>query len=231
MSSWVLSCTVVAPAHRPTPSHITPRVARQKASAFNQPLSFDTSSVTGMLDLFSVRACPVLPICSGALSCTLRAPRSPAVSHLPARSSPRMSPPMSVLVTRQQASAFNQPLSLDTSSVTSMAYMFYVRAVLALPPPCPVVPPCTLLAPLLHRQCPTPCRLLTPHIAPLVTRQRALAFNQPLSFDTSSVTDMYQMFYVRSAHALPPNSPVGFSLHALLTTTHTPPRTCPNVVP
>ena len=31
---------------------------------------------------------------------------------------------------------------------------------------------------------------------------RASAFNQPLSFDTSSVTDMSYMFYVRSAHAL-----------------------------
>ena len=30
------------------------------------------------------------------------------------------------------------------------------------------------------------------------TRQHAYAFNQPLSFDTSSVTDMSYMFYVRS---------------------------------
>jgi len=34
------------------------------------------------------------------------------------------------------------------------------------------------------------------------TRQQAWAFNQPLSFDTSSVTSMREMFYVRSAHAL-----------------------------
>jgi len=31
-----------------------------------------------------------------------------------------------------------------------------------------------------------------------------LAFNQPLSFDTSSVTTMSGMFYVRSAHAPKP---------------------------
>jgi hypothetical protein len=36
------------------------------------------------------------------------------------------------------------------------------------------------------------------------TRQGASAFNQPLSFDTSSVTNMGDMFYVRSAHALGP---------------------------
>jgi hypothetical protein len=34
------------------------------------------------------------------------------------------------------------------------------------------------------------------------TRQDAHAFNQPLSFDTSKVTNMYRMFIVRSARAL-----------------------------
>ena len=36
------------------------------------------------------------------------------------------------------------------------------------------------------------------------TRQYASAFNQPLSFDTSSVTNMWNMFWVRSARALGP---------------------------
>jgi hypothetical protein len=39
----------------------------------------------------------------------------------------------------------------------------------------------------------------------LSTRQNAFVFNKPLSFDTSKVTDMTHMFYVRSARALPPN--------------------------
>ena len=38
--------------------------------------------------------------------------------------------------------------------------------------------------------------------AVLATRQGALAFNQPLSFDTSSVTSLKHMFVVRSARAL-----------------------------
>jgi len=38
------------------------------------------------------------------------------------------------------------------------------------------------------------------------TRQGASAFNQPLSFDTSSVTTMYRMFKVRSARALGPQA-------------------------
>jgi len=37
-----------------------------------------------------------------------------------------------------------------------------------------------------------------------LTRQRAHAFNQPLSFDTSKVTTMFGMFEVRSARALTP---------------------------
>jgi hypothetical protein len=36
------------------------------------------------------------------------------------------------------------------------------------------------------------------------TRQHAYAFNQPLSFDTSKVTDIGGMFTVRSARALAP---------------------------
>jgi hypothetical protein len=44
---------------------------------------------------------------------------------------------------------------------------------------------------------------LTPHRTPLLsTRQYAPAFNQPLSWDTSNVTDMSGMFYVRPARAL-----------------------------
>ena len=43
---------------------------------------------------------------------------------------------------------------------------------------------------------------LAPHCMPalLSTRQQAYAFNQPLSLDTSSVTDMSQMFFVRPAY-------------------------------
>jgi len=36
----------------------------------------------------------------------------------------------------------------------------------------------------------------------LLIRQDASAFNQPLSFDTSNVTEMRDMFTVRSARAL-----------------------------
>ena len=41
---------------------------------------------------------------------------------------------------------------------------------------------------------------------PLSTRQLAEAFNQPLSFDTSRVTTMEEMFEVHSTRALSPDS-------------------------
>ena len=41
------------------------------------------------------------------------------------------------------------------------------------------------------------------HAPPLATWQQAAAFNQPLNFDTSSLTFMDGMFYVRSARVPP----------------------------
>ena len=109
----------------------------------------------------------------------------------------------------QRASAFNQPLSLDTSSVTTMSRMLSVRWLFArtLRPISTVGPfPCCRL----RRRRSAALRLLTgltpTSYAPLSTRQLASAFNQPLSFDTSSVTDMGFMFYVRPVRALRPIS-------------------------
>ena len=85
----------------------------------------------------------------------------------------------------QEAKAFNQPLSLETSSVTDMNGMFKVRSTHALP-----------------RLTPS----FSAHMRPLFlmtflrfdSAQEASAFNQLLSLDTSSVTDMSSMFSVRS---------------------------------
>ena len=101
--------------------------------------------------------------------------------------------------------AFNQPLSFDTSKVTTMKEMFRVRSARALTPialsrALPVHAADCLAAtqrPHASRAAPFPAS----H-ARLSTRQDAHAFNQPLSFDTSKVTNMREMFAVRSAHAL-----------------------------
>ena len=101
---------------------------------------------------------------------------------------------------------FNQSLSFDTSKVTTMYAMFYVRSARDLLPSLESAPP---RACRLRRRHPSPSRLLAlaPRAAPYAlfsTRQGASAFNQPLSFDTSRVITMHAMFYVRSAHALGP---------------------------
>ena len=81
-----------------------------------------------------------------------------------------------------------------------MNNMFVVRSAPTLPPQALVRPSlCALLA------LPRPHALPPPGPPPrrasnalLSTRQDAYAFNQPLSFDTSSVADMRNMLSVRS---------------------------------
>ena len=134
-------------------------------------------------------------------TCATAAPRPPD-------SWPASHPALyALLSTRQFANSFDQPLSLDTSSVTDMSYMVSVRSARALAPSLRPGPP---RAHHLRRRSPTASRLLARISRPasyalLLTRQGASAFNQPLSLDTSSVTAMDGMFYVRSARALAPS--------------------------
>ena len=94
-------------------------------------------------------------------------------------------------MTPQGASTFNEPLSLDTSSVTDMSHMFEV----ANPPPGRMSSR-FLRTRCVHRHRPPRFALVT--CLCLRTPQDTGRFNQPLSFDTSSVTDMSYMFKVRS---------------------------------
>ena len=61
------------------------------------------------------------------------------------------------------------------------------------------------LAPPPPHTLPPPGAHLAPHRLPLPsTRQQSTTYNQPLSLNTSMVTNMYGMFNVRSARALAP---------------------------
>ena len=185
-------------------------LTRQNARAFNQPLDLNTSSVTDISYMFGVRPARALPPISTVGSSPARCLRHRHPT--PSRFSARMLPTLHALLsTRQQASAFNQPLSFDTSKVSSMTLMFLVR-------PTPALPPISGRAPPLHaagmhcvaciavaRRPPAPRPAPRPASYALVSnRQSATAFNQPLSFDTSEVTDMNAMFMVRSTQALRP---------------------------
>ena len=111
---------------------------------------------------------------------------------------------------RQAAAAFNQPLSFDTSRVTNMAGMFEVRSpARALPaePPSRGSSACGPFAPAAAPRAFRPAHLAsyrTPYFRP---RQAAAAFNQPVNFNTSRVTNMAGMFLVRSPRVLCPPSP------------------------
>ena len=152
--------------------------------------------------------------------CTLPGlpPQRPPVSL------PSMSPSWyASLWTRQGATAFNQPLSLDASSVTNIDYMFMVRL-----RACPCAhSPIGLASPQLAprstpRPPPRPAR--RPHGMPLLTWQYATAFNQSLSLNTSKVTRMSSVFQVRSARAHATQSPVESSLHVAWAAAPTPSR-------
>ena len=117
----------------------SPSTRQVVAYAFNQPLSFDASSVTDMEGMFAstigwmfyVRSARALG--PQALSRAL----SPCMPLVCAATTPQALPPPGSIPlppashalpsTRQGASAFNQPLSFDTSSVTTMISMFAVR--------------------------------------------------------------------------------------------------------
>ena len=112
-----------------TSSRITcPRLStRQGAKAFNQALSFDTSKVTDMSQMFSVRSAHALSpqsLESDPLFVHVACPHASRAVPRPA-SHARLS-------TLQGASAFNQELSFDTSKVTTMEYMLMVRSARAL---------------------------------------------------------------------------------------------------
>ena len=157
---------------------------RQAAPKFNQKLTFDTSSVTNMYYMFLSASAFNQPLSFDTSSVT------------------------NMGYMFYNAGAFNQPLTLDTSGVTSMRYMFGVRSARALWPPafgCPTLKRATCAAATARPPVSRPAPCSASH-ALFSTRQDARAFNQPLTFDTSSVTAMPHMFLVRSARAMPVQS-------------------------
>ena len=119
------------------------RLGTQEAQVFNQPLSFDTSSVTDIHDMFKVRLAHSRARCRPhrdillsvshassapqhtlpAAQCAIRS--TPLVHSTFAFQSAQQSP---FRLCTQKSMAFNQPLSFDTSRVTNMGSMFEVCA-------------------------------------------------------------------------------------------------------
>ena len=76
--------------------------------------NWDTSGVTSMRYMFRVRFARALP--------------SQALGRAASRCMPRIACACTLRSTRQGATTFNQPLSFDTSKVTTMYAMFNVRS-------------------------------------------------------------------------------------------------------
>ena len=120
------------------------------------------------------------PISSWLVSCTLLAPAPrPMIYPYTRGISPSSYLPLS---TWQGASAFNQPLSLDTSRVMDMGYMFYVRL-----RACPV--PNLQLARLLHPA----CARTSPHDLPTHTRSISPCFCECVPFPLGSMQVGYPL--------------------------------------
>ena len=114
-----------------SPASHTPLFTRQWTNAFNQPLTFDTSSVRDMYSMFYVRSTPAHATHS-PVGPTLRVTwaTAPTRSRLLARLPPSQH---AFLGARQDTihpylSVFNQPLNFNTSSFTNMDHMLYVRS-------------------------------------------------------------------------------------------------------
>jgi len=114
-----------------------------------------------------------------------------------------------------------------------MYAMFYVRSARALAPlplsrALPVHADCVAATQRPHASRAAP---LPASHARLSTRQNVYAFNQPLSFDTSKVTNINAMFNVRSARALAPLLSRSILVHAACAAIAprplTPHRMCP----
>ena len=134
---------------------------RQGASGFNQPLSLDTSSVTGMSSMFSVRsarALPAAPIAGSssprAVACAAASPRLPATG-------PACHPSSDASLFDPTGRVFVQPAA-EPRHVQRHKHGVHVSGALRA---CPGSKPHSWVLPArrLRRGHPTPSRLLTPH--------------------------------------------------------------------
>ena len=147
-----------------------------------------------MKQMFQVRPPRALDPTAVHAATAATAPGTPAFRAAPRRAT------HAHLSTRQDAAKFNQPLSFDTSRITTMDRMFKVPPAHALTSSLESGPPPALCHPISWAVARRATR------ARLSTRQGASAFNQALSFDTSKTTNMNNMFAVRSARALSPTA-------------------------
>ena len=161
-----MPCAPPSPRPAPRPTSYALLSARQYAREFNQPLTFDTFSVKDMSYMFLVRSARGLrPIYSRTLPCTLLASPSPAITSRLCRPAAPRPASYALILARQYARAFNQPLSFDTSSVAMMSSMFKVRSARVCPQCVYSSPPLArCLCAVVTQRLPSPSSHLAPRV-------------------------------------------------------------------
>jgi len=151
------------------------------ADAFNQPLTFDTSSVTTMEGMFAHASSFNQPLTFNTAKVTTMSWMFAAARafNQPLTFNTAQVTDMSFMF--EGATAFNQTLTFDTSQVTTMRQMFYKATSFN-----------------------QPLDWDTSQVTTMVLMFcKATAFNQPLTFNTSKVTDMEEMFQGATAMTYP----------------------------
>ena len=223
--SQALPCTPFAP-RSPASSRLPvlftsfhtvcpPFDSRQYASAFNQPLSFETSGVTSMAYMFFVRSSPC-PAPNLQSSPPLHTICTAVARLLPPPGTLHLFPHRMPSIRLSAVRASVQPAP-ELRNVRRHKHDLHVQRAL-LPEPCSQSAVKPSPARRVHRGRPPPpagtLHLARTVCSPFGSRQSASAFDQPLSFDTSSVTNMKTMFYVRSSPCPAPNLQSTPPLHA-----------------
>ncbi|KAL1496838.1 hypothetical protein AB1Y20_014424 [Prymnesium parvum] len=144
----------------------------REASSFDQPLDWDTSSVTDMREMFDGASSFNQPLNWDTSSVTTMRYMFQEASSFNELLNWDTSSVTTIRGMFSSATSFNQPLSWDTSSVTDMLGMFYGASSFN-----------------------QPLNWDTSSVTTMYRMFReASSFNQPLNWDTSSVTDMGYMF-------------------------------------
>ena len=168
-------------------------LAGQGASTFNQPLSFNTASVTTMAGMFrvcSARA-PHPLVTLWTLACTLLTRQPAHTLGPPSTHAANLECPPFGWAERGRV----QPAAELQRGQRHHHGVHVLCPLHPLPPPAPLPS-----APAPASSSPEPTRALN---AVLLTWQWARAFNQTLNFDTSGVTTMARMFAVRRSARAP----------------------------
>ena len=179
-------------------------------SAFNRPISFDTSLVTTMADMFYECSVFNQPISFDTSQVTIMTAMFQGCIAFNQPISFDTSQVTTMASMFYECSVFDQPISFDTSQVTSMEAMF--EGCIAFNQPISFDTSLVTTMGAMFQGCSVfnqPVNFNTSQVTIMTAMfQGCIVFNRPISFDTSLVTNMAIMFQGCNAF----NQPISFDL-------------------